>query len=119
MDRPYQYWSQTIAVIKGYSVCVYACPKFAAFKSSSYHKVDLPASFSNDFLDFQFMVSFLTKRPFHSYFVVSNSHKRLCILHSTISNVVMSALNLTPLGVWNVWPVCNTVHVSNTFQDIS
>ena len=47
--------------------------------------MDLPACFSPVFLDFQFidlskMPSFPRKGAFHGYFVVSNPHKRLCIL---------------------------------------
>ena len=66
-------------------VCVCVCSKFAAFKSSLYDKMDLPACFSPVFLDFQFidlskMPSFPRKSAFHGYFVVSNPHKRLCIL---------------------------------------
>ena len=59
---------------------------FAALKSSSYNKMDLPACFSSVFLGFQFtdlskMPSFPRQSAFHSYFVVSSPHERLSILH--------------------------------------
>ena len=42
-------------------VCLCVCSKFAAFKSSLYDKMDLPAYFSPVFLDFQFID--LSKMP--------------------------------------------------------
>ena len=66
-------------------VCVCVCSKFAALKSSLYAKMDLPACFSPVFFDFQLIdlskvPLFPRKSAFHGYFVVSNPHKRLCIL---------------------------------------
>ena len=80
-------------------VCLCVCSKFAAFKSSLYDKMNLPACFSPDFLDFRFidlskMPSFPRKSVFHGYFVVHingsvyylwfSSHVALYIEHTRV-----------------------------------
>ena len=70
-------------------VCVCVCLSVPRLLPSNrayiYYKVDLPACFSSVFLGFQLtdlseMPSFSRKSAFHSSIVVSNPHKRLCIL---------------------------------------
>ena len=65
----------TLCVCVCVSVCLSICPAFAAFKSTLYIKMDLPACFSSVFLGFQLthlskVPLFPRKSAFHGYFVV-------------------------------------------------
>ena len=68
------------------SLCVCVCYLFAGSISSQYNTFSMAAigfllGLSHfQLTDLSMMPSFLRKSAFHGYFVVSNPHKRLCIL---------------------------------------
>ena len=76
---------RTRVTVLSLCVCVCVCYQFADSISSLYNVFSMAIGFSLGVLDIQLtdlskMPSFLRKSAFHGYFVVSNPHKRLCIL---------------------------------------
>ena len=76
---------RTRVTVLSLCVCVCVCYQFAGSISSLYNTFSTAIGLSLGLSDFQLtdlskMPSFLRKSAFHGYFVVSNPHKRLCIL---------------------------------------
>ena len=109
-------------------VCVCVCYQFAGSISSLYNMFSTAIGFSLGLSDFQLtdlskMPSFLRKSAFHGYFVVSNPHKRLCILHACALVVTWSTFILYRahhrayrlLSSWS-WMI-NGAHLSSGSQE--